>query len=100
MRRDVPSLAAVLLWGSSPAAAVLLPWLSVPFVKRPDRSTWTPPRQTDALLDGNADLRRGWSPRPTAAPRPMFGAASLERRLDGFTMGANTCGFVASEWSA
>jgi hypothetical protein len=95
MRGNVLAAALVAGLGASPAAA-LFPWIPAPFVKRSEKSTWTPPRETDAA-DANMELKRGWSPRPTQAP--LLGRMDLAPRLAGFTMGANTCGFIATEWS-
>jgi hypothetical protein len=75
-----------------------LPWVGAPFIKRSEKSTWTPPRET-GRVDADVERANGWSPRPTDAPASLFGRKALEPRLEGFVMSANTCGYVASEWS-
>lgn len=79
---------AVLLALGSPVAAS---WLKIPFVKSPTEETWTPPQETKAA-DSNGQVALQWSPRPTQAPR-LLARMELLPRLDGYTLGSDTCGF-------
>ena len=45
-----------------------------------------------------ADIGRGGPPRPTSPPSIPFGEMELVKRFSGYTMGSDTCGFVASLW--
>ncbi|KAL5612334.1 uncharacterized protein BROUX77_002490 [Berkeleyomyces rouxiae] len=96
-------LLAVLGLGVSPAAAGLISSL----VHRGDTSSWSPARQTSpsepdndhhyhtgpgASAQENPAVLREQSPEPT--PGPQLAADDLFKRQDGFTMEANTCGFV------
>jgi hypothetical protein len=38
----------------------------------------------------------GWSPRPTEAPKALMGRM-LMPRMDEYTLGPRTCGFVSSD---
>lgn len=77
---------------AAPAAA----WLSHPFLKSDDSSSWTPPQETNAARMDGPNIVEGWSPRPTTAPKPLFGRMNIEPRLDGYTLGPATCGFIRS----
>ena len=94
------STAALLLalGGASPAAA----WLKHPFLKSGAEESWTPPQET-AVVDADGDwteaqVAMGWSPRPTEAPKPLFGRM-LQPRLDDYTLGPKTCGFIETDGS-
>ncbi|UNI14678.1 hypothetical protein JDV02_001282 [Purpureocillium takamizusanense] len=60
--------------------------------------SWTSPKETDSVLMAEEQLQMGFSPRPTPAPQPrgLFGRMDLVPRLDGYTLGPATCGFVKS----
>lgn len=62
----------------------------------PEEKSWTPARQTDAIVDYEAHMAQGRSPVPTDAPEAVFGRMELQKRLDGYTLGPLTCGFVQS----
>jgi hypothetical protein len=65
------------------------------FFKQAEPATTWLPQETGSFLDDG----QGVSPRPTALPtRPQYGEFDLFKRLSGYTMGTDTCGFVASEW--
>lgn len=68
--------------------------------KRLDEESWTPARPTQVVnpLVERA-LGQGTSPRPTQAPRDLFGRMELQPRLDGYTLGPGTCGYVSSNGS-
>ncbi|KAK0392818.1 hypothetical protein NLU13_2313 [Sarocladium strictum] len=95
MRRSSALLFA--LGGASPAAA----WLKYPFLNSAAEQSWTPPKET-AIADAGYDdwtqgqVAIGWSPRPTEAPKPLFGRI-LQPRLDEYTLGPKTCGFIESD---
>lgn len=85
---------ALLLAFGSPAAA----WLKYPFVNSRAEESWTPPRETSPA-EHEAQLYQDWSPRPTEAPKPLFGRMGLLPRADGYDLAPGTCGFVASNES-
>ncbi|KAJ6446137.1 3-beta hydroxysteroid dehydrogenase/isomerase [Purpureocillium lavendulum] len=60
--------------------------------------SWSSPKETDSVLMAEQQLEMGFSPRPTPAPQPrgVFGRMDLVPRLDGYTLGPATCGFVKS----
>ncbi|KAB5536604.1 hypothetical protein GE09DRAFT_1226664 [Coniochaeta sp. 2T2.1] len=75
----------------SPVAALL----GLSFFKHVEPGTTRLPQQTGAFLDHG----QGVSPRPTSAPsRPQYGQFDLFKRMTGFTMGTDTCGYIATEW--
>ncbi|KAK7426160.1 hypothetical protein QQZ08_007326 [Neonectria magnoliae] len=82
---------ALLAWGalSSPAAA----WLKNPWLKSAAEESWKPPVETGAAHQDQLAL--GWSPRPTEAPA-LYARMDLVERMDDYTLGADTCGFVAN----
>jgi hypothetical protein len=96
MRRNAALLFA--FGAASPAAA----WLKHPFIKSGAEESWTPPRETAVadVEDGwtEAQVAIGWSPRPTDGPKPLFGRM-LQPRLDDYTLGPKTCGFISSDSS-
>ncbi|CAM1506688.1 Fc.00g063290.m01.CDS01 [Cosmosporella sp. VM-42] len=75
---------------SSPAAA----WLKYPFLSSADES-WTPPRETVLPEVDENQVALGFSPRPTEAPE-LLARMELLPRLEGYTLGPDTCGFVSS----
>lgn len=86
--------AALLAWGalSSPAAA----WLKNPFLKSAAEESWTPPVETGLPAVGEQDqLALGFSPRPTEAPE-LYGRMALMERMEGYTLGTDTCGYIAN----
>ena len=88
----------IALGGASPAAA----WLRHPFLKSGAEESWTPPQET-AVIDAEDDwtqaqVAMGWTPRPTEAPKPLFGRM-LHPRLEDYTLGPKTCGFIESDGS-
>lgn len=85
---------ALLLALGSPAAA----WLKNSFFKSSAEESWTPPRET-YVAEIDQFVAQGWTPRPTEAPKALFGRMELQPRLEGYTLGPNTCGFVASNAS-
>ncbi|PHH92439.1 hypothetical protein CDD83_7395 [Cordyceps sp. RAO-2017] len=80
------------------AAAVLA--LSAPAASLSSGSEqpWTSPRETDYAKMAEQQLEMGTTPRPTPAPLPrgLFGRMELVPRLEGYTLGPATCGFVQS----
>ena len=68
--------------------------------KRAEEESWTPAQPTNVInpLVEQA-LGLGTSPRPTQAPRALFGRMELQPRLDGYTLGPGTCGYVSSNGS-
>ncbi|POR39788.1 Uncharacterized protein TPAR_00012 [Tolypocladium paradoxum] len=60
--------------------------------------SWTSPQETDSAQMAAQQLLMGFSPKPTPAPQPrgVFGRMDLMARLEGYTMGPATCGFVQS----
>jgi hypothetical protein len=46
------------------------------------------------------DVTRGGPPRVTSPPRLQPGETGIVKRQSGYTMGSDTCGFVASYWGA
>jgi len=59
------------------------------------KTSWLPKETVDLVA---ADVRGG--PRPTSPPKAVFGQMELVKRYPGYTMGPDTCGFVASFWGA
>lgn len=96
MRRNAALLVA--LTGASPVAA----WLKHGFLSSGAEESWSPPRETrvaDVEDDWTqAQVAMGWSPRPTEEPKPLFGRM-LQPRLDEYTLGPKTCGFIESDSS-
>lgn len=77
------------------AATPVAAFLGFDFFKHPEPATTWLAKETGILVDDG----QGVSPRPTAAPyRPQNGGIELLKRFSGYTMGTDTCGFVASEW--
>ncbi|KAH8905565.1 hypothetical protein BR93DRAFT_807078 [Coniochaeta sp. PMI_546] len=71
-------------------------FLGFSFFKQPVPGTANLPQETHSFLDDG----QGVSPRPTATPsRPQYEGLDLFRRLTGFTMGVDTCGYIATAWS-
>ena len=84
--------AALLAWGAlgSPAAA----WLKNPWLKSAAEESWKPPVETGVgHAADEAQLALGWSPRPTEAPA-LYARMDLVARMDGYTLGSDTCGFI------
>ncbi|OIW35005.1 hypothetical protein CONLIGDRAFT_36655 [Coniochaeta ligniaria NRRL 30616] len=83
------------LFVASFTATPVSAFLGFPFFKQPTPVTTRLPQETGSFLDDG----QGVSPRPTAAPsRPQYGEFDLFRRLTGYTMNTDTCGYVATEW--
>lgn len=61
-----------------------------------DSPSWKPAQETESSDKGAKNVQ-GWTPRPTDGPKPLFGRMDLARRLDGYTLGPATCGFVATD---
>lgn len=59
----------------------------------PEEKSWTPARQTDSF-DHDVQMAQGRSPVPTESPEAVFGRMELQKRLDGYTLGPLTCGFI------
>lgn len=59
-------------------------------------ATWLPQETGTSTVD-----EAGWSPRPTSSPGhgPDLAEFELFKRFSGYTMGTDTCGFVATDWS-
>lgn len=57
--------------------------------------SWSPPRETSPA-ENDAQFAQGWSPRPTDAPRALFGRMDLLPRADDYVLAPGTCGFVSS----
>ncbi|KYK56886.1 hypothetical protein DCS_03892 [Drechmeria coniospora] len=59
---------------------------------------WMLPRETGSIQMSEQQLIMGISPRPTPAPQPRELVARMELlpRLEGYTMGPATCGYVAN----
>ncbi|KAL2212701.1 hypothetical protein CC79DRAFT_440283 [Sarocladium strictum] len=94
--RQTTSLLLALSAAASPAAA----WLRHPFLNSGAEESWSPPRETNGV-DADDDWTQaqvavGWSPRPTDGPKPLFGRM-LQPRLDDYTLGPKTCGFISSD---
>jgi len=66
------------------------------FFARNVEISWVP-KET---VDGAADVGRGGPPRPTSPPAAAFGDMELVKRFPGYTMGSDTCGYIASYWGA
>ncbi|KAK0716761.1 hypothetical protein B0T26DRAFT_265651 [Lasiosphaeria miniovina] len=71
-----------------------------PLERRGSDSSWSPAKQT-GLPERDHPNRVGWSPRPTDAPPSQhnYGAMDLLKR-DTFSIGSDTCGFLAGYSSA
>ena len=65
-------------------------------VARNIETSWVP-KET---IDHAGDIARGGAPMPTAPPKAAFGEMELVKRFSGYTMGGDTCGFVASFWGS
>lgn len=63
--------------------------------------SWASPQETDSAQMAAQQLLVGFSPKPTPAPQPrgVFGRVDLMPRLEGYTMGPATCGFIQSNGS-
>ncbi|KAH7162915.1 hypothetical protein B0J13DRAFT_537287 [Dactylonectria estremocensis] len=84
--------AALLAWAaalSSPAAA----WLKNPFLKSVAGTSWKPPAETGIAAVNQNQMALGWSPRPTEAPE-LYGRMALAERMEGYTLGTDTCGYM------
>lgn len=70
-------------------------FLGLPFFKQPAPGTATLPQETGSFLDHG----QGISPRPTTPPtKPQYRDFELFKRWTGFTMGVDTCGYLATAW--
>ena len=58
-------------------------------------AAWQPALETGAP-DIEEQLAQGWSPRPTQAPKALFGRMQVLPRQEDYTMGDGTCGFISS----
>ncbi|KPM40971.1 hypothetical protein AK830_g5582 [Neonectria ditissima] len=91
----MPRPVALLAWGAlavPPAAA----WLKNPWLKSAAEESWKPAAETGLTNAAAADdhqLALGWSPRPTEAPA-LYARMNLVERMDGYTLGSDTCGFI------
>ncbi|KAI9171302.1 hypothetical protein HJFPF1_00784 [Paramyrothecium foliicola] len=57
--------------------------------------SWTPAQETSLAEMHREQVAMGWSPRPTEAPKALMGRM-LMPRMDDYTLGPETCGFVSS----
>lgn len=81
---------AWLLAFGSPAAAA---WVKNPLPRARSESSWTPPRETSPA-EYEVQFSQGSSPRPTEAPKALFGRMDLFPRTEGYDLAPGTCGFV------
>ncbi len=74
-------------------AAILVALVGSSSVLASSRPTH-PPEATHGAERYERNLAEGWTPRPTDGPKAVFGRMDLQPRLDGYTMGLATCGFI------
>ncbi|KKF93698.1 hypothetical protein CFO_g3948 [Ceratocystis platani] len=98
-----PHIVSILALGASPVSAGLISSL----IKQADSSSWQPARETSLPSEAEAGSGIGsqkpelgselgfidQSPKPTAGPQVQLVGDNLFKRIDGYTMAANTCGF-------
>ena len=85
------SSALFFLGFGAPAAA----WFKFPPINSSPDESWTPPRET-SLAEHEVHIAQGWSPRPTDAPKPLFGRMQLLARDDEYVLAPGTCGYIPS----
>ncbi|KAL1890466.1 hypothetical protein Cpir12675_005390 [Ceratocystis pirilliformis] len=94
-----PHIVSILALGASSVSAGLISSL----IKQADSSSWQPARKTSLPSEaeagsgiGSQKLELGFidqSPKPTAGPQVQLVGDNLFKRVDGYTMATNTCGF-------